>query len=356
MTNIDIIQLKQYILEHEQIEFILKSIECHGIQHHNKRSKQYYTCANKNGDNKTAILIYEDAYLKCINYTRKMSDNDDAADLLTLVSYTKGIKLRETIKYLHHLLGLEYTSTYKKPKQEEKESPLEIFRKVKKRRNACNVADLEICGEAILDEFLPYPHISLIQERGIMPWTCEEFNVGYSPSKKRICLPERYWCGDKKSWLGIIGRTIIREWEMLDIAKYLPLNGKGFPKGVNLYGLNENYEHIQRAGYVTVVESQFSVLRRHSRNDKTCVACGCHDLTPEQVRILISLDVEIVIAFDNDISLEHIKETCKKFSAFRNVYYMYDKWNLLGEKDSPCDMSNKLYNFMFKYRTKYEQK
>ena len=340
---------------------VLESINCHSIEYH--KSKNYFSAGNVDGDNKKAIIVYNDEHLKTINYTRKMSENDENADLLTLVTYNMKQsnpkhKLKNTIKYLHELFKLPYTNNYKKTNKEDenKESPLEIFRKVRKRRSKCNVDDLEIYGEEILDEFIPLPHISLIKERGIMPWTCEEFNVGYAPNKKRICLPERYWCGDKSSWLGIIGRTVVKEWEMLDIAKYLPLNGNGFPKGVNLYGLNENYEYIQQAGYVTVVESQFSVLRRHSRNDKTCVSVGCHDISVEQLRILLSLDVDIVIAFDKDISLQHIRATCNRFFGIRNVFYMYDKWDLLGEKDSPSDLTNKLYNFMFKYKVKYDEK
>ena len=355
MTVIDIVQLKEYIVQHEKIEFVLESIGCHSIQYHN--IKCYYTCANKDGDNKSAIVVYANEYLRCINYTRKMSDVDDGADLLTLTSFNMNFKLKDTIRYLHQLLNLEYTTSYKKRKVDvDADSPLEIFRKVKRRRSSCNIADLDICGEEILDEFLPYPHISLIREDGIMPWTCEEFNVGYSPSKKRICFPERYWAGDRNSWMGTMGRTTIKEWEMLDIAKYIPLNGKGYQKGLNLYGLNENYKYIQKMGYVVVFESQKGVLKRHSRNDKTCVSCGCHDLTAEQIRILISLDVDIVIGFDKDVSLEHIRATCNKFYGVRNVYYIFDKWDLLGDKDSPSDLIDKLYKFMFKYKVKYDDK
>jgi hypothetical protein len=35
---------------------------------------------------------------------------------------------------------------------------------------------------------------------------------------------------------------------------------------------------------------------------------------------------------------------------------MYDKWDILGKKDSPADLPNKLYNFMFKYKIKYDEK
>jgi hypothetical protein len=278
-------------------------------------------------------------------------------DIVTLVMHVKDFKKSAFVqanKWLHDLLGLEYKVNFKELKEKkEKESPLDVFRKVKKRRNKCNVNDLEICGEEVLDEFVPHPHIEWIKE-GIMPWTCKEFGIGYAPTKKRIVIPHRWWCGSRNDYVGIIGRTIIKEWEMLDIAKYFPL--KAYPKGLNLYGLNENYQDIQESGVVVLFESEKSVLKRHSRNDKTCVAAGSHDLSDEQVRILISLNVDIVIAWDNDISLQHVRATCNRFWGIRNVYYLRDKWELLGAKDSPADLPNKLYNFMFKYKIKYDER
>ena len=57
-----------------------------------------------------------------------------------------------------------------------------------------------------------------------------------------------------------------------------------------------------------------------------------------------------------DISKEDIKEICKKFCKYRNVYFIWDKWNLLDEKDSPADANNKTYNFLMKYKIKYLEK
>jgi DNA primase len=162
------------------------------------------------------------------------------------------------------------------------------------------------------------------------------------------------WCGGRNDYVGIIGRTTIAEYSMLDIPKYFPL--KAYPKGMNLYGLNENYKYIQEQNMIRVAEAEKSVLKRHSRNDRTCVAACSHDLSDEQVRILISLNIDITIAWDKDVSLQHIRATCNKFYGIRNVYYMYDKWDILGKKDSPADLPNKLYNFMFKYKIKYDEK
>ena len=66
--------------------------------------------------------------------------------------------------------------------------------------------------------------------------------------------------------------------------------------------------------------------------------------------------MDIVIALDKDVGLNDIKKECEKFYGIRNVYYIYDKWNILGEKESPADRPNKQYEFMLKYKVKYDEK
>lgn len=343
----DVVDLKQYILDNDKVEYILDELECHDTKEFTKE----YRSGLPGHNNKTAIAINKETL------STKVFQSDDKiirGDIITLVMTIKKLTFPQAVKWVHSVLGLKYKANFKQKQKEEIISPLDVFRKVKKRRNVCNVGELEICGEEILDEFLPYPHISLIKEDGIMPWTCEEFSIGYSPKHKRILFPERYWCGNRNSFVGIMGRTIIKEYEMLDIPKYFPL--KAFPKGMNLYGLNENYQGVQETGYVVVFEGQKSPLKRHSRCDKTGVALGSHDITPEQVKILISLNVEIIIALDVGISLQHTRSVCENFYGIREVSYIWDSWNLLKDKMSPADAHNKIYNFLLKHRVNYDFK
>ena len=125
---------------------------------------------------------------------------------------------------------------------------------------------------------------------------------------------------------------------------------------MNLYGLQENYEGIQKAGDVCVYESEKSVLKRHSRLDRTGVAVGSHNLSDEQVKILVGINVNITLAYDKDIPLKHIRSECERFYGLRNISYIYDKYDLLKEKDSPADAPNKIYNYLFKHRIKYDEK
>ncbi len=265
----------------------------------------------------------------------------------------KEMSFYEANKYIHDLFGFEHKFEHKKKDVKEFKDPLEIFKKVKKKKYSCDVSNLEIYTDEMLKEYVPYPYIDWIRE-GIMPWTCDKFKIGYSNQKKRIIIPERYWCGSENDYLGIMGRTVIKEFEMLDIPKYLAI--KPYPRSINLYGLQENYQYIQEENYVVIAESQKSVLKRHSRNDKTVVAIGCHDISEEQVKILIGLNVEIIIAMDVGVDINHIRSMCERFYGIRKISYIYDKYNLLKDKEAPMDATNKIYNYLFKYRITYNEK
>ena len=71
---------------------------------------------------------------------------------------------------------------------------------------------------------------------------------------------------------------------------------------------------------------------------------------------MIGLNVDIIVALDKDIPIEEVRNICSKFYGIRNVSYIWDKWNLLSEKDSPADALNKIYQFLIKYKIKFDDK
>ena len=175
-----VLELKKYIFHEGKIEFILNEIGCGHIVYH--PTKEYYSCSNCNGDNKTAINISNNEYLNCRNYTRE-KEFDENSDLLTLVQYNKSLNNKnfsffDTVKYLHKLLGLPLTFK----KQEEKKEvadPLYIFKKVKAKRKRQNVLDFQVLDESELQDFVPYVHIDIFRE-GIIQKTIKKFGLAYS--------------------------------------------------------------------------------------------------------------------------------------------------------------------------------
>lgn len=346
-----VIELKEWIYSNGKIEFILNEIGCGHIVYH--PSKEYYSCSNCNGDNKGAVNVKNNQYLSCLNYTRE-KEFDDNSDLLTLVQYNKRINdskfsFFDTVKYLHRILGLPLTFK----KQEEKREvvdPLYIFKKVKAKRKRQNVLDINPIDEKELHDFIPYIHIDIYRE-GIIKKTIDKFELAYSYKWKRTIFPIRYWLSGEL--LGYNARTSVENYDLFEISKYYIT--PGYKKQNNLYGLYQNYNDIKNANYITLLESEKSVCKRDSRNDSTCVALQGHIISDEQVRIIIGLDIrEVVVALDKDVCIEEIWYICEKFYGIRKVSYIFDKYDLLGKKDSPADADNKIYNFLFQYRNVYD--
>lgn len=300
--------------------------------------------------NKTAVCIKKDSLSVAI----RTENGSVLGDIFTLVMEIKNISFGKANKFIHKILGLKYEFKTKKSKEDiEKKDPLQIFKKVKRHKHIVN-KDIPVYDNGCLKEYIKLPHINWVRE-GIMPFACEKFNIGYSYDRKRIVIPERKWDGDDNEYIGIGGRTTIENYELLDIPKYFKLSDT-YPKGNNIYGLNENYKTIQETGYVVVFESQKSVLKRYSRKDGTGTAIGNCEITDEQIKILLSLNVDIILCFDEGIDINHIRKECDKFYPIRNVYYIYDRWGLMnkGSKDSPADLEDKKYRFMLKHKVKYD--
>lgn len=332
--------LKQYIIENNKIPEILEGLNCTKIKEYPKE----YRCSSIFSDNSSALSIKKDsAYVR--SYT---PEHEFKGDIFLLVMKIKDISFGKANRELHKILGLKYGGFNPEPI---KKDILSVFKKAKS-KTYNNSNEIKIYGNEIHEEYITIPYIEWVRE-GIMPYTQKEFEIGYSAKTNRIIIPHRYWCGEKDEYLGLIGRTLNPNYKILDIPKYFPLIA--FTKSMNLYGLQENYRFIQEAGYVNVFEAEKSVLKRHSLLDKTGVALCCHEISDEQVKILIGLNVDIIIQMDSDIELNFVRGLCEKFYGIRNVYYVINKFNVLKEKESPADLPNKAYNFLWKNKIKYDK-
>lgn len=341
-------ELKEYIYNERKIEYILEEIGCHNIVYH--PNKKFYSCGNYNGDNKGAINVRDNEYLGVINWTREKEFGDNS-DIITLVQYNKKMSFIEAIKYLHKILDLPFEFKRKEEKPQKKFDPLNVFKRVLKcGKRTINVDDIHILDDKLLNDYVPMLHIDWYRE-GIMPWTRDKFRLAYSYKHKRVVIPLRYWATGEL--LGFNQRTTVENYEEFGIKKYFIT--PTYQKHLNLYGLYENYDSIQKAGYVVVAESEKSVLKRDSLGDGTVVALSGKTISEEQVRILIGLNVEIVIGLDKDVNINEVRHLCEKFKNIRKVSYIMDSTGILGNKDAPMDARNKDYQFLFDNRIVYDR-
>ncbi len=338
----DALDLKKYIIEKNLIDTILDKLQCHSIKSY---PKEYRAGLPEHRD-PTAISVKKET----LNIKIYSLDKEIKGDIFTLVMKIKEFKDTEfwkAIKLIHEILDIPYT-IFSKPKEDDKKDILQVFKRVATKKHYSS--ELKIYDEKMLKNFINLPNIWWIKE-GIIPEVQERFKLGYSPQDHRITIPQRWWCGGENDFIGCKGRTVFEDYDLLGIPKYMALT-KNFFKTLNVYGLQENYQSIQEAGEVIVFEAEKSVLKMATWKYNNAVAILGHDLSPEQIDILIGLDVDICIAFDKDVSQEFIIESCKRFKRLRRLTYIFDKDDILDDKMSPVDKRKKTFDFLYKYRLK----
>lgn len=341
-------ELKEYIYEQNKIQYILEQIGCHEIRYNNQ--KEYWSAAHPDGDNPQGVNIRNNQYLNYRSFSRGI-DYEDGQDLISLVETIKKLSFIDSVKYIHKILDLPFEFKKRDEKPQKKYDPLNVFKKVLRcNRRVVNVDDIKILEDKLMDDYIPMLHIDWVKE-GITERTRNKFKLSYSYRHKRIVVPLRYWATGEL--IGFNQRTTVENYEEFNIKKYFIT--PTYPKHLNLYGLYENYDAIQKAGYVVVAESEKSVLKRDSLGDSTVVALSGKSISDEQVRILIGLNVEIVIALDNDVDINEMRFICDKFKNIRKVSYIKDFMGVLHHKDAPMDARNKDYQFLFDNRIVYDR-
>ena len=340
-------ELKEYIYKENKIEYVLKELGCHDIRYN--AQKEYWSAAQPDGDNPQGVNIRNNEYLNYRSFSRGI-DYEDSKDLISLVEAIKKLSFVDALKYLHKILDLPFEFK-KEVKSEKKFDPLFIFKKaLRSSRRVVNVDDIHVLDDKLLNDYIPMLHIDWVRQ-GITERTRKKFGLAYSYKHKRVVIPMRYWLTGEL--LGFNQRTTVENYEEFGIKKYFLT--PTYPKQLNLYGLYENYDSIQKAGYVVVAESEKSVLKRDSLGDSTVVALSGKSMSDEQVRILMGLNVEIVIALDKDVDINEVRFICEKFKNVRKVSYILDFIDVLNNKDAPMDARNKDYQFLFDNRIVYDR-
>jgi DNA primase len=325
-------KLKEYIVINNCIESILEKVGCHSFTERlRKDGTTELRCARPEHNNPTAISVNKETL-----FTKMYSSEGDLkGDIFSLIMDIKNINFFSSLKLVHSILGIDFKPDVIESEQEPISVALELFKRAEKTARAKQKdVELKFYDESILKNYTIAPVIWFFRE-DILPDTQDKFKIGYCHERSRVVMPVKYWQGDENQYIGVFGRTILDNYEELGISKYLPLIE--YPKTLNLYGLHENFKDIQRCGSVVVFESEKSVLKADTMKHFNTVAVGSHELSVEHTSILMSLGVEIVIAYDKDISESFMIDTCAKFRGVRPVSYICDTEGLLGSHDSPVD-------------------
>ena len=190
--------------------------------------------------------------------------------------------------------------------------------------------------------------LSIWHNEGITDEAMEKYQVRYDSFSDRIVYPIRDVNG---KIINVSGRTVDPEWKTKKLRKYTYFAPLGTLD--TIYGLSENYEEIRKKHEIILYEGAKSVMITYDWGVRNTGAVLTSHLNPNQVKILAKLGCDVVFALDKGINVRE-DENIKRLSRFVKVSYIYDRDDLLKDKDSPVDEGRetweKLYEGRFRYR------
>lgn len=222
--------------------------------------------------------------------------------------------------------------------------------------------ELKYYNKDVLRHF-PQPHIIPWEKEGITYAVAKECGIAYNPCSQGVIIPHF----DKdNNLIGIRERTLVKAEE--DYCKYRPsiINRQQYnhPLGFSLYNLNNSKDNIKTMKKAVIYESEKSTLLHRSyfggNGDISVAVCGS-SFTQYQCSLLLDLGVEeIIVCFDKQfrqLGDEEFQRWTKKLTAINEKYkrnvlisFAFDKWNLLGYKDSPIDCGEETFLELFNNR------
>ena len=323
----DIEILKEHILENNFIPTILEELGCHHI----RKKDGYFQCANPDGDNVTAVCVYENTNLTTINYTRDISNGKNIhTDLISLVEFYKNETFPYAVKWICDVLDIDYYSNL----DEDLPKSLQLTKMLVEMQSVDTEAEtekpLKPIPEKILSYFKPYVN-DMFCEDGVGYDTQVEFEIGYDEFTNRITIPIR---DDLGNLVGVKARYFYRQVPE-DEQKFIYI--EKCARSQILYGLYKTINFIKKAQRVFVVEAEKGDQQLYDKGYFEAVATGGSKISKNQIDKLTRLCVPIIFVFDKDITKEELDNIASRFIDGTEVYALIDTIGILNEKESPTD-------------------
>ena len=340
----DIEILKEHILENNFIPTILEELGCHHI----RKKDGYFQCANPDGDNVTAVCVYENTNLTTINYTRDISNGKNIhTDLISLVEFYKNETFPYAVKWICDVLDIDYYSNL----DEDLPKSLQLTKMLVEMQSVDTEAEtekpLKPIPEKILSYFKPYVN-DMFNEDGVSYDTHAEFEIGDDECTNRITIPIR---DDLGNLVGVKARYFYRQVPE-DEQKFMYI--EKCARSQILYGLYKTMNFIKKAQRVFVTEAEKGVQQLYDKGYFEAVATGGSKISKSQIDKLTRLCVPIIFVFDKDITKEELDDIASRFIDGTEVYALIDTIGILNEKESPTDNISKFEQLLEKcmYRLK----
>lgn len=227
---------------------------------------------------------------------------------------------------------------------------VEVAKKYKGRKKQTKISQ----SKALPDDYmLRYEKnadkLAVWEAEGISKASLERFQVAYDSFSDRLVYPIRNVSGEI---VNVGARTLDPDWKQKKLRKYSYLFS--WDGGMNtVFGLAENKAEILQKKEVIIFEGAKSVMIAYSWGIRNCGALLTSHLSQFQMKILAKIGVRVVFALDKEIVIRD-DPNIARLKRYVTTEYIWDRDNLLDEKDSPVDKGvdtfMKLYEGRLHYR------
>lgn len=190
--------------------------------------------------------------------------------------------------------------------------------------------------------------LAVWEQEGISRESLDKFQVYYDSFSDRLVYPIRNIEG---KIVNIGGRTLDPLWKEKKQRKYTYFYSWGTMD--TIYGLVENMEHILKSREVILFEGCKSVLLADTWGIHNTAAILTSHLNPHQLKILAKLGCRVVFALDKDVRIRD-DHNINKLKQYVNVEYLWDREDLLDEKDAPVDKGLEVFKKLYEQRLRYK--
>ena len=228
-------------------------------------------------------------------------------------------------------------------------APPDILRYLRKLKRTFNKKTININHKVLNKDCMLIYDKKPIKEwlaEGIDQFVLDRYDVRYDKLGNCIVFP----IYDNDGNIINIKKRYLGDYKKKNISKYMncyPIGRLDY-----LFGFCQNQHTYNECYDIIVFEGEKSVMKAETFGMTNSVALSTSSITNEQANILIRTGKNIVIAMDKGISLEHIRRTFSYLIRFTNVYVIFDRNNLLDEKDSPIDKGYDIFKQLYNERIK----
>lgn len=265
-------------------------------------------------------------------------------NVFTFVRYYNNCSAKEAVEILKKYAGCEGESIAPR----EKMATTVACKKFRKPKQTTKQSKGIILPDNYMERYEDRPEkLKAWLNEGISLESLQRFSVKYDSFSDRLVYPIRNLSG---KIVNVGGRTLDPEWKAKGLRKYTYFHGWGTMD--TIYGLFDNMEEILKKREVILFEGCKSVLLADTWGIRNSGAILTSHLNMHQMKILARLGCRVVFALDKEVRIRD-DHNIQKLKDYVEVEYLWDKEDLLDDKDAPVDKGKDVFLKLYAERLRF---